>query len=329
MKSFSFSADLLDNFRTQILQTRRALIVVHQYPDLDAIGSALALHLALDKQQIEHSIWVAESLNQSFDFLPDLKKITRKLDHSIEYDTVIFLDSSHKSRVCQHQKLDKILNHARSINIDHHSDNSAFAELNLLSDISSVGEMLHILFTQLNWTLDKNIALCLYAAICFDTGRFAYDNTTPQTLEVAASLVSYNLSPNHIYQALYENKTALSFKLLQIALENLVVKEDLGYAYTLIPLSAPKAHFKIVDFIRQLKGIDVFVVIQAVNSNKVKVNLRSKQHFNVSKFAQNFGGGGHIRASGLVIEEKDIESCRDLIIENLEIELKKSKLNDY
>ena len=327
MSDFSFSEDLIQIFQNRLQQSQHILIVVHQYPDLDAIGSALGLHLALKSQNINHDVWVAESLNHSFDFLPDLDFISRKLNFSINYDTVIFLDCSHKSRVCQHQKLDIILETAFSVNIDHHSDNSHFADLNLVSEISSVGEMLHILFKQMNWQLNREISLCLYAAICFDTGRFAYDNTTPQTLKIAASLVSHNLSPNEIYQAIYENKTALSFKLLQIALENLVVNEDLGYAYTVIPLSAPKAHFKLVDFIRQLKGIDVFIVIQAVNSQKVKVNLRSKQDFNVSKFAQHFGGGGHIRASGLVFEDRDLVSCQELIIKKLESDLIKTKSN--
>ena len=327
MNSFSFSEDLIQTFQTRLQQSQHILIVVHQYPDLDAIGSALGLHIALKSQNINHDVWVSESLNHSFDFLPDLDFISRKLNYSINYDMVIFLDCSHKSRVCQHQKLDIILESAYSVNIDHHSDNSHFADLNLVSEISSVGEMLHILFSQMNWQLNREISLCLYAAICFDTGRFAYDNTTPQTLEIAASLVSYNLSPNEIYQAIYENKTALSFKLLQIALENLVVNEDLGYAYTVIPLSAPKAPFKLVDFIRQLKGIDVFIVIQAVNSQKVKVNLRSKQNFNVSEFAQHFGGGGHIRASGLIFEDRNLNSCQELIIKKLESDLIKIKSN--
>ena len=165
------------------------------------------------------------------------------------------------------------------------------------------------------------MATCLYAAICFDTGRFAYSNTTSQTMHVVSGLLDTGVDPYTVYTHIYENQSVMSFKLLKLALDRLVVCREKGYAYTSIPLSAPKAPFKLVDFIRQLKGIDVFMVIQAVNSRKVKVNLRSKQEFDVSAFANQFGGGGHVRASGLKFEDKSLEECIQIMTDALDKEL--------
>ncbi|MEK9658087.1 MAG: DHH family phosphoesterase [bacterium] len=316
-----FDAAFLEAFHDSIHAASEIIIVVHEYPDLDAIGSALALDMAFSQQGFNSRIWVAEPLNHSFSFLPELTRVGKKLGNVSDTACIVFLDSSHKERVAQHALLDPILEHVVSINIDHHCDNSRFATFNCVQDVSSVGEMISILCSTLKWPITKDMATCLYAAICFDTGRFAYSNTRSQTMHVVAKLLDTGIDPNIIYQEMYENKTLSSFKLLKLALDNLIVCREAGYAYTQIPLSAPKGSFKLVDFIRQLKDIDVFVVIQAVNSHKVKVNLRSKKHFDVSAFANQFGGGGHVRASGLVFRDMPLDECVTTIIHALDTAL--------
>eukprot|EP01047_Picozoa_sp_COSAG01_P000343 COSAG01_NODE_6_length_54687_cov_500.907599_12_plen_325_part_00 len=318
LKSSAYKQDFLDQFLAIINSSQYKLIVVHEYPDLDAIGSALSMAMALNHQGHYVSIWVPETLKQSFQFLPNLSMISKRLPEDIDYDCVIFMDASHKERIPHHHLLDPILEKAQSINLDHHCDNSHFANLNCVMDISSVGEMMALLCEQLNWVISSDMATCLYAAICFDTGRFAYSNTSSQTMHFVAKLLDTGICPNEIYQAMYENKSLASFKLLNLALERLIVCEKSGYAYTSIPLSAPKAAFKIVDFIRQLKGIDVFIVFQAISSTKVKVNLRSKTHFDVSRFANQFGGGGHARAAGLAMLDKALEDCISTVIKKLD-----------
>ena len=161
------------------------------------------------------------------------------------------------------------------------------------------------------------MATCLYAAISFDTGRFAYSNVTEKTLETASKLVKIGANPYLITQTMEENKSEKDFQLIKIAIDNLIINKHAGFAYTTIPKKSPKGSVKIIDLIRQLKDIDLLIVFQELQSKLVKVNLRSKSQVNVSKLAQQFGGGGHDRAAGILFN-KDLETCQAELIQYIQ-----------
>lgn len=286
-------------FLEVISHTSHALIVTHEYPDMDAVGSSLALYLQLKARGIEARVWIPQGLGPDFAFLPSRDKIVRQYPFDIGFDTVFVLDASQASRVREFNAVPT--EGLQVVNIDHHPDNSHFGHINIVEHISSVGELLFCLFAEIGWSLTKEIATCLYAAMSFDTGRFAYSNVTANTLNAAATCIQKGADSYHVFQSMEENKTVDDLALIRLAIENLVVDKVSRFAYTSIPLGAPQGTIKIIDVIRQLGQVDVVMAFQEMENNKVKINLRSKKHVDVSVFANYFGGGGHKMASGIVM----------------------------
>ena len=284
------------SFLSLVDDSSRVLITTHQDPDGDAIGSSLAMYQMLDALGKDVTLYVADNVEKKFPFLPWIDAVR----HSVKgqkFDTVIVLDCSNFNRIKQGNEID-LTDDTVIINMDHHMDNDAFGTFNMVVNTSSVGELLYLLFSSLNWILTVDVAICLYVAIVTDTGRFLYGNTTSRVMRIMADLMDVGVDSLKLNQALFESKTVNTFKAYELAMRHLVVVQEKGYAYTCMPRNTPPSNERMIDFIRQLKGIDVFLVFQEFKEH-VKINLRSKNVFDVSAFSQLFGGGGHARASGI------------------------------
>lgn len=285
-------------FFERIQHAKRVLITSHQDPDFDGVGSMIALSCFLKSRQVPHTLWLAEALDVRYQCLSAVSEIKQDVVFQ-EYDTLVVLDASQLSRVKNYQAIPQ--NFYFVINIDHHGDNDRFGDLNVVETASSTGEVLYRLFCGLNWTPDLLAASGLYAAILTDTGRFQFQNTTPQTLDVAAQLVKLGVPIYDLTQAIYEQYTPEDFDLLRMALAQMKTDEKLQYVYTCLPQPLPKTHLKVVDFLRGLKGFQIVAAYQEIERDVVKVNLRSKGDFDVAAFARQFGGGGHRRAAGITV----------------------------
>lgn len=292
-----FPQDQREQFNAAITNSKKVLIVTHEFPDIDAIGSSLALFHYLDSIGKEVIVWTAQTLDSTFAFLPGVTSIQHSYPKDFEYDTLFVLDASHLTRVRKHQQLNTET--ANVVNIDHHPDNSLFGHVNIMHTLSSVGELLYWLFQRSSIEISHDMSTCLYAALSFDTGRFAYSSVTADTHTAASQLVAAGAEPYPIFQRMDENKSVVDFELIRLGIERLVSLKDDGIVFTTLPKDSPDAKIKMIDVIRQLEGYDVVLVFQELDSNSVKVNLRSKSFFDVSAFAQQFGGGGHKMASGI------------------------------
>jgi len=254
-------------------------------------------------------IWVDSNYLDQFSFLPGYDMVHADFPKHYKFDTCVVLDCSNLERVNYYQHIENASHAFKLINVDHHSDNNHFGDINVTKNISSVGELLYHYFDSISLSFSQDIAQCLYGAIAFDTGRFAFSNVTAHTLAAASTLVGCGATPYALSQAMDENKSLVDFELIKIAIDQLKIHKEKGYAYTVVPKSAPKGNIKIIDFIRQLgEDLDVFIVFQELKSERVKVNLRSKHHVDVSAFSQQFGGGGHQRAAGIVMEQS-LDDC--------------------
>jgi len=300
-------------FHNHLNQAETILIACHRYPDSDAIGSCLALAEALARTK-KVIVWIPKSNAKEWECFPKSDYVTHDFPQDFKFDTCIVCDCSNLERVDQFEAIQNATHPYTTINIDHHADNNVVGDINIVKDISSVGELLHELFLSLDIPITSFMAHCLYTAISFDTGRFAYSNVTEKTLLVASDLVKKGANPYSITQAMEENKSEKDFELIKIAIENLIINKKHSFAYTTIPRKSPKGNIKIIDLIRQLKDIDLLIVFQELQSKLVKVNLRSKSEKNVSKIAQQFGGGGHERAAGILFE-KDLDTCQSELIQ--------------
>ena len=177
--------------------------------------------------------------------------------------------------------------------------------------------MMAHLFKQAHWDLDKDIATCLYSAIAFDTGQFGFSNVKSETMHVVSELMEHDIEHYKIIEKMTENKTPAYFQQIQNALNNMQYNEQFKYLYTTLPYVKSPGN-DIINFIRQRKDTS-FIGISSDN-DIVKISLRSKNNFDVAKFAAQFNGGGHKKAAGIQLTG-DMHNIQRTVIQSLENEL--------
>ena len=291
------------------------LLTVHKYPDYDAIGSLLSFSEALTTLGKPHTLWLDKPLPQQFNHFPTHTDVSTTFDEK-QIDLIIALDCANLNRIEGVHHLETLLKTVPCINIDHHQDNSHFGTLNIVPRISSVGELLTTMFRELDWPISAAMADQLYTAITYDTGRFAYSSTLPETFRAAAYLVERGANPEKVADRADNTKSLKDLRRLHAALEHVKYEPSIKTIYTYIPITTADSDIKIVDVIRQHQESEIAIVFQEAVVNEIKINFRSKTDFNVSEFASQFGGGGHKKASGAMLE-MTMEKAITTVIEAL------------
>ena len=308
----------LDAVVAAIRGHERFLVTTHENPDGDALGSLLAMHLALErigKDSVMYLLGPAP-LPGEYRFLP-LGDLRRELPKDAAERVLVAVDCANESRLGPDPA---ILHQAPfTIGIDHHHDNSRFGDVSLVvPDASSTGEVLRDVFAALGVELTPEIAEPLYAALVTDTGRFQYANTTPKALRLAAELVEAGADVHKVFQGVYETVQFAKLKLLARALDRATVHEGgrLVISYLLradfAEVGAAEPYSEgIIDYLRAVEGADMAALIREPPRGGTparRVSLRaSVDEIDVSAIARKSGGGGHRQAAGfssdLPIEE--------------------------
>src|SRR5262245_3735773 len=208
-----------------IRERDRFLVVSHENPDGDALGSLLASKLALDqlgKDSVMYLYGDAE-VPREYSFM-DLAGVRRELPADWRERVLLAVDCANASRIGPN--LDLVGQVAFTINIDHHHDNTRFGDVNLIvPDASSTGEVLNDVLRELGVEITPEIAEPLYIALVTDTGRFQYTNTTPRALRLAADLVEAGADVHRVFQGVYESVEFAKLKLLARALERAAIHD--------------------------------------------------------------------------------------------------------
>ena len=287
----------------------RFLLVTHENPDGDALGSLLATKLALDALGKDSEMYLHGDapLPREYGFM-GLDGLRRWLPDDAGERVLVALDCANESRM---GPVPELLEHAPlTLDIDHHHDNSRFGDLNLVvGDASSTGEVLRDVFAELGVLLTPEIAEALYIAVVTDTGRFQYTNTTPKALRLAAELVEAGADVHRVFQGVYESVEFAKLKLLARALDRaqvyeggrLVVSHLLRSDFT--ALNAAEAYSEgIIDYLRAVEGAEMAALIREPprrEGPKRRVSLRaSNDELDVSAIARKSDGGGHRQAAG-------------------------------
>jgi len=302
----------------------RFLVTTHENPDGDALGSILAMQLALEQLGKESFMWLwgAVPLPHEYAFM-DLSGLRRgPVPGEIADRVVIALDCANERRLGPDPSI--VERPRLVIDIDHHHDNTRFGALNLVvPDASSTGEILRDLFAELDVRLTPAIAEALYIALVTDTGRFQYQNTTPRTLRLAAELVEAGANVHRVFQGVYESVAFAKLKLLARALESASVygggrlivsvlrRRDFADAGAEEPFSEG-----IIDHLRAVEGTDMVALIReppTQDGPTRRVSLRTTaEDIDVSLIARKSGGGGHRQAAGFS-SEASVEEVVDFI----------------
>jgi phosphoesterase RecJ-like protein len=288
----------------------RFLLITHENPDGDALGSILAAKLALDALGKDSVMYVSglAPLPAEYKFMP-LEGLRRELPEDAAERVLFALDCANESRLGQ--GVDALDGAPLRINVDHHHDNTNFGDINVvIADASSTGEIVRDLVRELGLELTPDLAEALYIALVTDTGRFQYANTTPKALRLAAELVEAGADVHRVFQSVYETVQLAKLKLLARALERAQVYEGGGVVVSYLlktdfaEVGASEPYSEgIIDFLRAVEGAELAALIReppAPGRPARRISLRSSSdELDVSAIARASGdGGGHRQAAG-------------------------------
>ncbi len=309
-------------------ENERFLVASHENPDGDALGSLLAMHLALRQLGKESVMFVPGQapLPGEYTFL-ELDGVHREPPADHAERVLVAVDCAKEERLGPDPSL--LADAPFALDIDHHHDNTRFGDVNLIvPDASSTGEILADVFRELGVETTPEIAEPLYVALVTDTGRFQYANTTPKALRLAADLIEAGADWHKVFQTVYETVQFAKLKLLARALERaevhaggrLVISHLHKDDFAEVGASEPYSE-GIIDYLRAVEGAMVAALIRQPprgDGPRHRVSLRaSVDEIDVSVIARKSGGGGHRQAAGFS-SELSLEDLKTFIVEEFE-----------
>ena len=297
----------LDNILEEIKKAETIVILTHETPDGDAIGSSLAMKLAL-KQLGKNADVIIPKYSRTFNFLPEAKEI--KTESEIQkYDLAISVDCSDLKRLAMGEEY--FVTAKIKIEIDHHSVNTMFGDYNFVNPVApACCEILVGMFEYFGIEITPELGTCIITGIITDTGGFQYSGVTTETFEFAAELLQKGVNISNVYQKVLSTKTRAHFELSRLVSSRMEFYEDGKIAFTYMNLqdevdtgAEEGDHEGLVEIGRNIEGVEVSVFIrEKEGTNGYKISLRSKEYVNVADVALMLGGGGHIRAAGCFMQ---------------------------
>lgn len=309
----------------QVLRNADSVVLVaHANPDADALGSALAMGIALESLGADVQVTFPDepfNIPSSLSMLPRQDLIVDP-DELRPAPVVLALDASSGDRLGRLLALGHAADHF--IAIDHHASFDHFADLNLVEPFQpATGMLAREMIGQLGVELTPDIASCLYAAISSDTGSFRYPATTPAALRVAADLMEVGIDFAEVARYLYDSKS-LAFLQLQGGVMGALEEQDLdGLRIVVGRVSRADrdAHGlafidvePLIDAVRTVAGIDVAVVLKEDDHGLWRVSARSFGAVDVGRACTTLGGGGHRQAAGFTGSESAESTLDDLLV---------------
>jgi phosphoesterase RecJ-like protein len=307
----------LENVKNFIKEADHFLVVSHVHPDGDAVSSTLATARILRECGKKVTMVNESPIPKKFSFLPGMGEILQPHEVKEKFQYVVTVDCADAKRVgeCADLYADQV----KILNIDHHATNDHFGTVNVV--IPDSAATVEILFDwieglQINW--DQELAMMIYTGLLTDTGGFRYSNTTPKLLRQAAQLLEVGIEAHRITDVVLETTTMEQLQLLQVALSTLKRSEDGLVAWMTLQLTDMKQYNAtsedldgIVNYARNIAGVDVGILFREEGEQTVKVSFRSRARADVATVAKSIGGGGHARAAGCTyqgtIEEAQAE----------------------
>ncbi len=305
------------------------LILTHENPDGDALGSAMALYLFLKKKGKDVTVGCKDRIPHFLDFIPHSEEVVSLPDGRF-YDIGIIVDSAGFYRAGTEVKV------AKRIRIDHHVGGEFYGRYDYIDPKApATASLIYELISAWDESeIDKDIATCIYAGLATDTGFFRYSNTNEYTFELAKKLVHWGADPNYVYRMFAERESLGKMKLISKVLETLTLYEDgLVAGITIFDRFFKETGTEysdsegLVNYPRSLEGVEVaFALIEKPDEGIWKVSLRSKVNVDVSKIAERLGGGGHKYASGAKIEASSYQEALDKLLSEIHKQLELQKI---
>jgi len=277
------------------------LVVAHENPDGDAIGSTLGLALALRDMGKDVVAYNVDAVPEVMGFLPESDFIQSSLPENACFDVAFVLDAGDVERT----KL-PVSNLCQTlINIDHHPG-STFGDLCLLDTTAcATAVLIYRLLKSCQYQLSLAVAKALYLGILADTGSFRYASANQESFIVAGELVGLGVDPWEVSSNLYESHAPERMLLLGQVLPTLQISSSGRYASVSMTLDileklGASAEYAdgFVNYPRAVRGVEVALFFNQVADKLYKVSFRSRGNIDVGSLAHKLGGGGHHNAAG-------------------------------
>lgn len=310
IERYDFMTESFKEAKKLIDSSNHILLTMHERMDGDDGGALLAIGHHLEKMGKNVFYIIKKGVPPSLAFLPGSEKIADDTDYE-NFDLLITFGCSNIERTGS-EKIKSLS--VKTINIDHHPDNTNFGQVNIVDhEKSSVAELVYDFFIFHGWHISPEIATCLLTGIITDTGSFMHPNTQSSTLKTAGQLLRKGGQAHKIIRQTFKNKNPKVLKAWGRAMENSYYDNRNKIIYSVItekdleeigklPEAAFEGFAETLNTVREAK----FAMFLRQDGGIIKSSLRSDSFKNadVSAIAKVFGGGGHKLASGFSVMGK-------------------------
>ena len=289
---------------------RPVLLLAHVAPDADALGSALAVGIALERLGVDVAVSYGDDpfvLPRVLGGLPGRHLLVAP--HALDHRPVVM-----SFDVSAIERLGSLTERAQEaellLAVDHHASYTGFGHVSIVDVTAPATAVLALeLVDRLGVELDSEIATPVYAGLVTDTGSFKYAATTASTHEVAARLLRTGMRHDVVARHIYDDEPFGALRLLGAALDRSQLEPDaaggLGLVWTAVPLQDREvsdlpldAVERVIDVLRIAHEAEVACVLKQDDTGAWRVSMRSKGRIDVSQVAMALGGGGHRFAAG-------------------------------
>ncbi len=295
---------ILQKILQQIQNNHSFLVVAHENPDGDAIGSTLGLALALRDAGKDVIAFNVDGVPDIMGFIPDNDFLVSSIPPERKFDVCFVLDSGDIRRA----GIDVKSVAQTIINIDHHP-HSDFGDICYLdTDASATAVMVYRVLEACGYEISTSVAKCLYLGILSDTGSFRYSSANPEAFEISGKLIGRGVDPWEMACSLYESYPPERMKLLSLVLPTLEISDCGRYASMamllddLVKSGATSEHADgFVNYPRAIRGVEVALFFSQKDAQTFKVSFRSRGTIDVGSLSRELGGGGHHNAAGATL----------------------------
>lgn len=306
--------------------SRNAVLTTHLNADGDGAGSEVALAAWLRGHGNRAVIVNPTPYPEMFRFLlegehdhwilpagsPEATEACRRADLAVVLDT---------AEVPRIGRVKPLIDGLKTVVIDHHpAGDQPIGGIHLRDTVAcATGELVFDVITAVGGPWPLPVVNGLYVAVLTDTGSFRFSNATPASHRVAADLIERGADPEELHRRVYGASPLRRLLLLRAALETLKFDPDAGVAWMLVPEDAfrsleatPDDLEGLVDYPRSIEGAEVGLLFRRT-SGGTKISFRSNGPVDVNALARQFGGGGHVRASGALVERHPDQVVPDVV----------------
>lgn len=312
----------MNNTAEEIIQklneAKTVAIFCHARPDGDALGSGLALCIALNNLGKKAYMCCEELPPDRFSYIPEMSLVHTTLP-SADYDTFISVDCADGNRMGVFSKRYHSFSKT-TINIDHHISNDGYAKYNHVINCTATCEIMTEIFVKAGYEITQPMANLLMIGLVTDSGNFTHQDVSEETFKVAAVLRKSGADVNEINYNMFTKQPKSRALLYGRVMSGMKFALGDKFAYIFINMcdladfGADKSLTEgFVDFPLTIDGVEVSASLLEFKKGQYKTSLRSKGKVNVNDVAATFGGGGHILASGCMLFGEPDEVVEQLV----------------